>query len=158
MSVSAVVATIHLCIHQGGTPAMSWDPLVVNFSDTDWDYDEVTARIEKNIKILSSQNRVIAETIAMMMWLIVDNQGFTDHVAQEGENVRKHMEERLHAELRQCIEDVVEGHVEFESGELQKRLDRSVERQNKRLESLDRSIDHLNEWRNRSERKGKDPS
>ena len=130
---------------------MSWDPLVDDFSDTDWDYDAVQERVQNNIETLNSQNTILAETIAMMMWLIVDNQGFTDHVAQEGENVRKHMEKRLHAELRQCIEDVVEGHVEFESGELQKRLDRSVERQNKRLDSQEREIDHLTEWRNRSE-------
>ena len=136
---------------------MVWDPFTHTFADLDWDYDAVRERVQKNIEILSSQNIVLAETIAMMMWLIEDNQGFTEHVAQEGENVSKYMEKRLHAELRQCIEEVVHGHIEFESGELQRRLDRSIERQNKRLESQDRSIDHLNEWRNRSERRGKDP-
>ena len=121
----------------------------------DLDYDEIVARIENNAEVLGLQNRLLAETIFMIAWQIADNAGFANHVLDEATNIIKSTEKSLRIELRQCIEEVVEGHIEFEAGELQRRLDRSLERQNKRLESQDRSIDHLNEWRNRSEGRGK---
>ena len=124
----------------------------------EWEYDEVVAKIEKNAETLGLQNRLLAETLFMIAWQIADNASFTNHVFGEATNIIESTEQSLRVELRQCIEEVVEGHIEFQSGELQRRLDRSVERQNKRLDSQEKEIDHLSEWRNRSERKGKDSS
>ena len=121
----------------------------------EWDYDEVVARIENNAETLGLQNRLLAETLFMIAWQIADNAGFTNYVFGEATNIIERTEKSLRVELRQCIEEVVEGHFEFQSGELQRRLDRSVERQNKRLDSQEKEIDHLSEWRNRSEGKSK---
>lgn len=135
---------------------MDWDKIRDEFDELD--YDEIVARVEDNVEILNRGDKVLGEALALMIWQIADNTGFAIHILDEATNIIRATEARLHAELRQCIEEVVEGYIEFETGELRKRLDRSIDRQNKRLENQDRSIDHLNEWRNRSERKGNDSS
>ena len=134
---------------------MDYEQFFEGLDVDEWNYDEVVAKIENNAEALGLQNRLLAETLFMIAWQIADNAGFANYGFSEATKDIENTERRLQSELRQCIEEVVEGHFEFQSGELQRRLDRSLERQNKRLESQDRSIDHLNEWRNRSEGKRK---
>ena len=154
MSVSAVVATIHLCIHQGGTLTMDWNKVKEEIDELE--YDEIIAKVEDNVEILDTQNKVLGKTLAMLIWQIADNTGFTNYVLEEATSIIELTEKRLREDLKQCIEQVVEDHIEFQGSELQKNLYRVLEKQTKRLDNQDRSIDHLNEWRNRYNERGKD--
>lgn len=120
------------------------------------DYDEVVERVEAHVEVLHRGDKILGEALALMIWQIADNAGFAGHVLNEATNMVEAIEKKLQAELRQCIEEVVEGHIEFETGELKRRLDRGIEKQNRTIASNSREIDHLTEWRNRSERKSDD--
>ena len=129
---------------------MDW----VRISDecVDMGYDELEARMKGNVEIINRDDKILGKALALMIWNIIDNTGFSGHVLDEATNMVEALEKKLQAELRQCIEEVVEGHIEFESGEIKRRLDRVLEKQNKTIAANSREIDHLTEWRNRSER------
>ena len=115
-------------------------------------YDELEARMKGNVEIINRNDKVLGQALALMIWNIIDNTGFSGHVLEQATDMVEALENKLQAELRQCIEEVVEGHIEFEAGELKRRLDRGLEKQNRTIAANSRDIDHLTEWRNRSDR------
>lgn len=102
--------------------------------------------LEKNIEKVANQDNLVGETLReLLLEIDIVDQIHEQFNEQFKQSVKKSIED-TRIDLRACIDEVVEDHVEFEAVELKRHVDKVLDR-------FAHQIDNLNRWRDRFEGK-----